>query len=253
MVPRKVSTPGSYDLEKRKKNTKRKEKKGKGRIKKKVGRPAGQTRKSSVRKGNYRSRYTPDDMLAAVDKVKNEGWTASRAARHFGVPRITLLDNVNGNHKTGVIGRPTVLSKLEEEVLVSRIVLFGQYNYPVSKRHLRDMVKGYLDKKRDTIFKDNRPGKTWVKAFLKRHADQVVVRTPTNIRRSRAAVSPSEIREYFANLAREVEGVPPMNVFNYDETNFRDDPGASQCLFKKGVRYPEQAWFSTFAKTKFNF
>jgi hypothetical protein len=79
------------------------------------------------------------------------------------------------------------------------------------------------------------------------HEDQVVVRTPTNIRRSRAAVSPSEIKESFANLARELDGVPPMNVFHYDKANFRNNPGASQCLFKKGIQYPEQAWFSTFA------
>ncbi len=54
-------------------------------------------------------------------------------------------------------------------------------------------------------------------------------------------------------LGQRVEGVPLMNVFNYDKTNFRDDPGSSQCLFKKGVQYPEHAWFSTFAWTKFNF
>jgi hypothetical protein len=166
---------------------------------------------------------------------------------------VTLVDNVRGTHKTGVIGRPTVLTKMEEEVLVSRIVLFGQYNYPVSKRHLRDMVKAYLDKKRDTPFVNNRPGKNWVKAFLKRHKDHVVVRTATNIRRSRAAVSPDEIRQYFANLQRELEGVPRRNIFNYDETNFRDDPGASQCLFKKGVRYPEQEWFCTHALIKYDF
>jgi hypothetical protein len=252
MSPRKVRTPGSYDLDKKRKKKMRKDKKGHGGIKKakkvkKVGHPTGQARKSSSRKNNYRTKYTPEDLQAAVSKIKDDGWTATRAAREYGVPRVTLLDNVKGTHKTGVIGRPTVLSKLEEEVLVSRIVLFGQYNYPVSKRHLRDMVKAYLDKKRDTIFKDNRPGKNWVKAFLKRHADQVVVRTPTNIRRSRVAVSPAEIRQYFANLAQEVEGVPASNIFNYDETNFRDDPGASQCIFKKGVRYPEQAWFFTFA------
>jgi hypothetical protein len=248
MAPRKVSTPGSYDLKKKSKKKSRKEKKQHGRISKvkKVGRPAGQPRKGSARKDNYRSRYTQEDLLAAVSKIKNEGWTASRASVEYGVPRVTLIDNIKGNHKTGVIGKPTVLSKVEEEVLVSRIVLFGQYNYPISKRQLRDMVKAYLDKKRDTIFKNNRPGKNWVTAFLKRHAEHVVVRTPTNIRRSRAAVSPSDIRQYFANLEREVAGVPPSHIFNYDETNFRDDPGASQCIFKKGVRYPEQEWLSTF-------
>jgi hypothetical protein len=89
-------------------------------------------------------------------------------------------------------------------------------------------------------FRENRPGRNWVRAFVKRHKEQVVVRIPSNIRRSRAAVSPDQVREYFANLAREVEGVPPTHIFNYDETCMRDDPGAQQCLFRKGVRYPEQ-------------
>jgi hypothetical protein len=66
------------------------------------------------------------------------------------VPRITLVDKLRGTHKSGQIGRPTVLSKVEEEVLVEMIQLMGEYNYPLTKRHLKDMVKNYLDKHRDT-------------------------------------------------------------------------------------------------------
>ncbi len=43
-------------------------------------------------------------------------------------------------------------------------------------------------------FKDNRPGKKWVHAFLKRNKEHVVIRKPTNIWRCRAAVSPAQIR-----------------------------------------------------------
>jgi hypothetical protein len=43
-------------------------------------------------------------------------------------------------------------------------------------------------------FKENRPGRNWVRGFIKRHKEQVVVRVPSNIRRSRAAVSPDENR-----------------------------------------------------------
>jgi hypothetical protein len=118
----------------------------------------------------------------------------------------------------------------------------GEYNYPVSKRDLRDMIKTYLDRldRKDTGFKDNRPGKKWLHGFLERHKDSIVIRKPTNIRRCRAAVSPDDIRAYFANLEHEIQGVPPSNIFNCDESCLRDDPSAKSAFFKRGVRYPEQ-------------
>ena len=36
------------------------------------------------------------------------------------------------------------------------------------------------------------------------------------------------------------EGVPPENIFNYDETYLLDDPGAVKAIFKRGVKYAEQ-------------
>jgi hypothetical protein len=139
------------------------------------------------------------------------------------------------------VGRPIVLSEAEEEALVEILVLMGQFNYPLTKRHLRDMVKDYLDKNRVTRFKDNRPGRMWVKGFLARHKERVTIKKPKNIRRSRAAVSPDDIREYHNNLTRELEGIPPSNIFNCDESCLQDDPSAHKCIFSKGVRYPEQA------------
>jgi hypothetical protein len=68
-------------------------------------------RKSSARKDNYRKKFTTEDMLATVNRVTNEGRIGP--------------DNAKGSHKTGAPGRPAVLSKFKE-VLVSRIVLFGQ-------------------------------------------------------------------------------------------------------------------------------
>lgn len=233
-----MATPGSYQLNSKKGKEKGKVKgKGKGKGK---GRPSLNVRKGTARKFNYRSKYKPEDLEEACKMVKEEGWTASRAAREFGVPRVTIMDNVCGKHNSKVVGRPTQLTPVEEKVFVDLISLMGEYNFPLTKRYLRDMVKNYLDKKRDSVFVDNRPGYKWVRLFLKRHKAQLVTRVPTNIRRSRAEVSPAQIRDYFANLEREVEGVFPSHIFNYDETNLRDDPGAEQCLFKKGIRYPEQ-------------
>jgi transposase-like protein len=152
-----MKTPGSYNLasiarKRKKKHKKDKEKKERKKrkvtVKTKVGRPSLATKKRKVT--TYRSRYTPEDMQEAVDLVKNEGYSVARAAVACNVPRITLLDRLKGNHKTGMSGRPTVLSEVEEDVLVEILVLMGEYNYPLTKRHLSDMVKNYLDKHRDT-------------------------------------------------------------------------------------------------------
>jgi hypothetical protein len=154
---------------------------------------------------------------------------------------LTLVYRIKGTHKTGVVGRPLVLSEAEEEALVQVLIQMGEFNYPLTRRHLMDMVKDYLVKKRDTRFKDNRPGRMWVPKFLERHKDRVTIKKPSNIRRSRAAVSPDDIREYHANLTRELEGISPSNIFNCDESCLQDDPSAHKCIFPKGVRYPEQA------------
>jgi transposase-like protein len=245
--PAKVSTPGSYTLASEKKEKKKKKKSDA-----KKGRPSLPTKKKrgTSRKNNYRSRYTPEDMEKAVSLVRNEDYSVAQAALTCGVPRVTLLDRLNGNHKTGRVGRPCVLSKVEEQVLVEVLVLMGQYNYPLTKRHLADMVKHFLDRHRQTRLKDNRPGRHWIRGFLKRNKDKVVIRKAQNIRRSRAAVSPAAIREYFSNLEKELEGVPPTHIFNCDESCMRDDPSANLCFFMKGVRYPEQV--KDHSKTSFS-
>jgi hypothetical protein len=90
----------------------------------------------------------------------------------------------------------------------------------------------------------------WVKGFLKRHKDKISIRRATNIKRSRAAVTPEQIRAYFANLGRELEGVSPKHIFNCDESCLQDDPGCTFAVFKKGVRHPEQV--KDHSKTSFS-
>ena len=41
---------------------------------------------------------------------------------------------------------------------------------------------------------------------------------------ARANVSQEDVDKYFDNLETVLSGVPPENIFNFDETNFTDDP-----------------------------
>jgi hypothetical protein len=76
------------------------------------------------------------------------------------------------------------------------------------------------------------------------------VRKPTNIRRSRAKVSPADVRTFFEKIQPNLEGVPPNCIFNYDESPFRDDPGAEAAFFALRTRHCEQV--QNHSKTSFS-
>lgn len=73
-------------------------------------------------------------------------------------------------------------------------------------------------------FKNNKPAKEWLKLFRKRHPE-LRIRKANLLKRSRAAVSPDVVRDFFARYAKTAEGIPAEAVFNYDETNLTEDPG----------------------------
>jgi hypothetical protein len=115
----------------------------------------------------------------------------------------------------------------------------GAWGFPFTGADLCHFVKQYLDKKGETTaFKDNLPTRRFVTSFLKRHKE-FSLRKTNPLKRSRARVSREEVQGFFANFAKVVEGVPPENIFNFDESPMRDDPKISKCIFKRGTKYCE--------------
>ena len=53
------------------------------------------------------------------------------------------------------------------------------------------------------------------------------------------------LTEYVENLKEVTEGVPPENIWNYDESNLTDDPGRKRVIIKCGSKYPERIMNST--------
>lgn len=61
-----------------------------------------------------------------------------------------------------------------------------------------------------------------------------------NIKRFCAGVSRTTISEYFDKLAISLDGFPPCNILNYDETNLTYDPGRKEIITKRDTKYPER-------------
>jgi len=185
------------------------------------------------------SQYDQDVMDEAVRECRAGRMTVRGAAAHYNLPKSTLQDRVSDKHGK-IHGQPTELTEQEEEYLVDMLRQAGEWGFPFSQMDLQMFVKSYLDKKGATTrFQDNFPTHRFVDCFLKRHPDLKLRRTNL-IKRARAAVSVEAIEEFIANYEKVAAGVPPENIFNYDESCLRDDPGSKKCIFKRGTKYCEK-------------
>ena len=213
-------------------------------VKKKKGRPknienAGKVvKKGTRRKGNYRSKYTQEDFKLAVESIQ-DGMSVRKAAEEFNVPRTTLMDRLH-NRTTDKLGRPCELTEEEENLLADRVKLMGDWGFPLTMIDVRKLVQDYLNSsgKRSRWF-DNYPGEDWAYGFVKRRKD-LSNRMSNLIKRSRAALSREQVKEFVENYTRVAADIPPSNVFNYDETNLTEDPGAKKALYRPGVKYAEK-------------
>ena len=73
------------------------------------------------------------------------------------------------------------------------------------------------DKRPDS--KDD-PSKKWCHRFLTRHKVDIKLRKASNIKKDRTKVDEEDIKKWHSNITPELEGVPPQNITDFDETNF---------------------------------
>ncbi len=84
---------------------------------------------------------------------------------------------------------------------------------------------------------------------MRRHKKDLSIRTPDYIKLSRAKIGKAEVAEFFKNLQKTIDGVPPDNIINFDETGFVDDPGRAKVVVRRGSRRIENIMDTTKSNT----
>jgi hypothetical protein len=180
--------------------------------------------------------YSTETLEKALRDIQHNRMTTRDAAKKYKIPRSTLMNKLHKQH-TGKIGGPTKLSAQEESYFVHTVITLSEAGFPLDRCDLCYLVKAYLDRtgKKVRRFKDNLPGEEWTKSFIFRH-DELTERFASNIKRKRAQIGPEVLNNYFDHLEKELDGIPPGNIINFDETNLTDDPGSKKILTKRGSK-----------------
>jgi len=186
----------------------------------------------------YKTEYSDAALKEAVDNVKQGSLCIREASNAYNIPYATLWRKVNTVQmkKPGV---QPVLKEEEEAKFVKMIEILIDWKFPITGDDICTIVKDYLDSLGvKTVFKDNKPGPDWLAGFKNRH--NMTSRVAQNIKVSRAEINPDTITNFFNNLGQSIKDIPDTNIFNFDETNVKDEPESKRVICSRGLRRVER-------------
>lgn len=128
-----------------------------------------------VRNPNARAykAYDEDRMKLAISDVRVGNLSIKKASERYGINRTTLFNHIK-NFKCKKVGRPTVLSFAEEELLAHSLIKLADWGFGLDRNHLRQCVKEFLLRTdRPNPFCDGVPGVEWCKLFEKRWKEKI--------------------------------------------------------------------------------
>lgn len=201
------------------------------------------TKSKTEKKGvKPKRRSYSDETLKSALEATRLGHSTSSVAKTFHIPKSTLISiqkgRRSGNNKSGPA---TILSKDEENIIITWMKHLSARGFPVTKFLLVTSVASLIEKlKRPNPFKNGVPGRSWYEGFRRRHPE-ISSRIDQNLTHSRASVTEGELRNWFDEIRRhlgernllEIDG---SRVFNCDESAFLLAPKGERVLVAKGDR-----------------
>ena len=184
-----------------------------------------------------------ENIISAVKEIHEKNTSIRKAAKIYNIPRTTLRTHYL-NTDTEKPGHPTILSKDEEEMLVTGIVAAGDFGFGREKADIIEMVAHFIAHSgRRNPFKEGIPGDDWFRSFCERWKTQLSARKPEIPTISRAtACNETVVRSYFTILEDTIDRLDlrylPNHIINLDESGFVTDPKAETIFVRKGKKDP---------------
>ncbi|XP_065074218.1 uncharacterized protein LOC135698251 [Ochlerotatus camptorhynchus] len=203
-----------------------------------------QKTKSKSRKAKLIT-YSESYLEETVNQIRNGTLLLYTAAKLTGIPRATLQYRLSSVFKNkGTRGPYSIFSTNEEKEIVKWIKDMVRKGFPITKSRIEYKVSNYLKTHpRKTPFKDNKPGKSWSKCFIKRNPDLSITK------HLNGKVTEKDIRNWFLSILSYLEDnqltdilKDPSRILNANEAGFvlhSTSKGVVDWLHKKNVSFIE--------------
>lgn len=173
--------------------------------------------------------WEEQNMIAAIEDVRNKKMGYLKAAKIYSVPRTTLFNLVASNQTPQEavlrkLGRKPILSSELEEHLVQYLLVMESKFFGLTRRDVRTMAYQLAKANglADAFSKHHEfAGKTWLRLFLARHKNTLSFRKATATSYNRTVgFCREKVKYFFDILQSEVDkhNIQPDRIFNVDET-----------------------------------
>ena len=178
-----------------------------------------------------RRKWDRDAMLKACEDVRAKKMSCRQAAKVYGLPVTTLNDYVNERHST-VDGSPTVINRVEEELLVELIYFMNDIGFRLYNQEVIQVVFSYLKATKQTdLFKNGYPGKEWVYGFRKRHS----LPSYTDVLVEKNEIMDAWLKKVEADYEINDFHARPLSIFKCEEVGLGCEQGKCEILLRNSV------------------
>ena len=195
------------------------------------------TSRRRAEKLNKNGNWSTVSLQAALRAVDN-GSRILTASQKYGIPVSTLRNHLFGLTTSRKRGKPGVLTREEEEEVVSYIKTMASIGHPLTLRQLRLKV-AEMTQVRLTPFPNGIPGLSWVKWFRRRHPDlSLLVAQGVETGRARG-LCPENVYSFYENLveAYQEQKYPASQIWNADESGAQAGrTGGAMVVASKGAK-----------------
>lgn len=188
-----------------------------------------------------KARWNAEQLSAAINAI-NKGRSVRDVARSFDIPRSTIQLRLKRNDTTAAsLGRNSVFTKEEEEVLTNQVIKLSKHFYGITPTEIKKCAYKYAEKKnlQHPFSKEKETaGRDWLNGFLKRNPT-IRLRKPeaTSINRI-SAFNKTEVNLFFSNLKSILDKYKfsASRIYNADETGITTVQNPGKILAEKGQK-----------------
>ena len=186
-----------------------------------------------------RHTWSEEDNKNALSDVSTGSSVRSAAKRYGmseGIIRHRIIMEKEGRNLIGR-GKTTTLDKETEASLARCIGTMCRLGFSPTREQIKELVYEYVSQNKiKSPFKDGRPGKDWLRLYMKRNNLSMKKANMISSARKSATSNPFIIFDFFDIIEKIIkdQNLQGENIWNCDESGFPTDPTRAKVVGVKG-------------------